>query len=74
MYTPINKFKLNAEGKRLFERCESLIKNPFYNNGNKHNIYHKRRDFELLLSGTFQENQYKNEIPFGDHSIVMAGK
>jgi hypothetical protein len=73
VYTPINKFRLNSKGRKVFEYYENIIKIPFYKDTSR-TLYLKKVDFELLRDGILDKENHKNSIPFGEHIMVSAGK
>jgi len=76
MYTPINKFKLTAEGQRIFEYYEKVIKTPFYSQGDPKKIHVTQQQFDLLIEGLSagERKYFKNSLPFMGHTLIIAGK
>jgi hypothetical protein len=76
MYTPINKFKLTAEGKRIFEYYEKIIKTSFYSQGSPKKIYVTQKQFNLLIEGLSagERKYFKNSLPFMGHTLIVSGK
>lgn len=74
MYTPINRHKLSAEGKKVFDMTERYIKECLKINATTRYITVSPNQYALLLDGlnpTYVKYE-KDGIPFGDFIIVRA--
>lgn len=74
MYTPINRHKLSAEGRKVFDMVERYIRECLKINTTTRYITLSPNQYNLLLEGvnsTFIK--YENDgLPFGDFIIVRA--
>jgi hypothetical protein len=70
MHTPINRFKLSTEGKKVFDMVERYAREIVNINSPTRHIRVSLRDYMLLLEGTPQIYHKYDSIPYGDFSIV----
>lgn len=76
MYTPINKFKLTPEGKKIFDYYENVINTPFYSEGASKKIHITQKQFNLLIEGLSagERKYFKSSLPFMGHTLIVVGK
>lgn len=51
LYTPINKWKVKPEGRKILEKIEKMIDNPLYRDLKVKKINLKSNEFDSLLEG-----------------------
>jgi hypothetical protein len=72
----INRYKLNAEGRRVYDRIELMIKgHPFYRDSQAKIINMKSHEFDTLLEGvsTYERQLNKDDIHFEGHVLKRVG-
>jgi len=70
MYTPINRHKLSAEGRKVFDMIEENIRKMRNFNATVKNIRLSGRQYDSLLEGTpAMYHNHDDGIPFGDFKI-----
>jgi hypothetical protein len=72
MHTPINRFKLSAEGRKAFDMVERYAREIININAATRFISISSRDYSLLLDGTPQVYHKYDSIPYGDFLIVRV--
>ncbi len=72
-YTPINKYKLSKEGRKIFDEIEEYIKEHGMKIKSKRHTVTKKQ-YALLLDGVAAVYRNDESLQYGDFSIVRINK